>query len=79
MICTLLVACLCFPALQSADFFLPPYRGQDAKNDFPTDPTSSAHTCRQTFIQDVIHDYFTDLKLTSAEAASKDPKGFVES
>ena len=31
------------------------------------------------FIHDVIHDYFTDLKLTLAEVASKDPKGFIES
>jgi len=31
------------------------------------------------FIHDVIHDYFTDLKLTLAEVASKDPKGFIQS
>ena len=84
-ICTLLVddlEGLCFPALQSAEMFsFASISRPGCKDRLPQGPNIfSPHLqVLPAFIHDVIHDYFTDLKLTLAEVASKDPKGFIES
>ena len=64
-------------------FLLPAYPGQDAKtvgDRLPHGPNIFSPHLQvfPAFIHDVIHDYFTDLRLTLAEVASKDPKGFIE-